>query len=100
MPDGARPWIALNFDEPVKNWVREYAPSLAIIGNVRDWIRRREVDPFDGAYPVAGMGDRLYYGVIPGTLNADGRVVTCTFWVLREDGIVRCSYISTVSWPT
>ncbi len=99
MPEGGKAWIALNFDDPVKLWVREYAPSLTAIRNVRDWIRRREVNPFDGVHPVAGFDNKLFYGIVPGTLDTDGRVVTCTFWVFREDGIVRCSVLSTTTWP-
>jgi hypothetical protein len=98
VPDPERAWLALGFDDPVKHWVREYAPRLAVIRNVRDWIRSREVDPFAGVRIVPGFDD-LFFGIVPGTMGDDGWVVTCSYWVIRADSVVRCDVLSTASWP-
>lgn len=100
MPDGERAWLALAFEDPVKRWVREYQPSLPALRAVRDWIRSREVDPFAGVRLEYTLSDRSYFfGAIPGTMTADGRVVTCSYWVFPADGTVRCDMLSTASWP-
>lgn len=98
MADGDRAWLAVEFDGPVRRWVEEYQPSLTAIENVQNWIYAREADPFSGVRLVPGF-DNLMFGVVPGTLDADGRVVTCTYWVQRADHILRCDMISTASWP-
>jgi hypothetical protein len=98
VPEAERAWLALDFDDPVKRWVREYKPRLTAIRSLRDWIRSREADPFQGVRLVPGF-DNLMFGIIPGTMDDDGRVVTCSYWVYRADRILRCDMISTASWP-
>ena len=66
--------------------------------DVREWLRSREEDPFAGIRYVPGIED-YFFGVVPGTMGTDGRVVTCAYWVQRDDRIVRVDMISTVSWP-
>jgi hypothetical protein len=56
VPEAERAWLALDFDDPVKRWVREYKPRLTAIRSVRDWIRSREADPFQRCSPRAGSG--------------------------------------------
>lgn len=99
MPDDPeRAWLLLDYKGPVERWVREYKPSLPVILKVRDWLRSREVHPLDGVRYAPGIKD-YYYGVVPGTMGTDGRVVTCNFWVFRDDMVVRVDFLSTVSWP-
>lgn len=98
MPDAERPWLALDFDDPVLRWVHKDGPSLAAIRVVRDWIRSREVNPFDGVRLVPGFTDMLF-AVIPGTLDSDGRIVTCTYVVHRDDKVIRCCMLETERWP-
>ncbi len=65
---------------------------------VRAWLKSREEDPFAGVRNDLGL-DNYLFGVIPGTLDDDGRVVTCAYWVHRDDFVVRCDMLSTASWP-
>jgi hypothetical protein len=96
--EAGRAWLAIDFDRWLHYWVGEYSPTLTAIRNVRDWIRAREENPFEGAHPVPDKPG-LMFGTIPGTLDDDNRVVTCSYWILREDGVIRCDMISTKSWP-
>lgn len=99
MPDEAgRDWLLLDYEEPVKLWVREYAPPLPVLLKVRDWLRARETSPFEGVRYVPGIPDYLF-GVIPGTMGPDGRMVTCSFWVDQDNFFVRVDMLSTASWP-
>jgi hypothetical protein len=96
--DPGRQRLLLDYEEPIRLWVREYAPSLPVLLTVRDWLRSREENPFAGIRYVHGF-DNYLFGVIPGTMGDDGRVVTCTYWVFREDWTVRIDMLSTASWP-
>lgn len=99
MPDEPeRGWLLLDYKEPVRHWLREFSPPLPVIVKVREWLRTREVNPLDGIRYVPGFDDYMF-GVVPGTLGEDGRVVTCTFWVDRDNSFIRLDMISTASWP-
>lgn len=93
-----RPWLLAGFDEWITRWVRDYAPTLSTIVAVRGWVLSRAEDPFDGAKFVKGSDDYLFCA-IPGSMGEHGRVVTCAYWIHRDDRTVRCDTISAASWP-
>ena len=96
MPE--RPWLLVGFDAWITRWVHEYAPSLPVILAVRGWVLSRAENPFKGARFVEDF-DNYLFSAVPGSMGPDGRVVTCAYWVFREDWTVRCDMISTASWP-
>lgn len=98
MTEPGRPWLIVNFEPWLIRWVREYQPPLAVIVAVRAWVKSREENPFAGVNYEPGF-DNYLFGAIPNTMDGDGRVVTCAYWVHRDDHVVRCDMISTASWP-
>lgn len=41
----------------------------------------------------------LWFGAVPNTMNSDGQVVTCSYWILEGEHAVRCDSIVTLSPP-
>jgi hypothetical protein len=90
-------WKLLRFPEAIDAWVQREAPKDDVRLMVLDWVMGRHDDPYLGMRREVDFGN-LWFGPIPGT-QADGAVVTCSYWVYEATRIVRCNAISTLSLP-
>jgi hypothetical protein len=73
------------------------SPSIELRTAVVDWIATRYEDPYQGVARQAGF-DNLWWGPVPRTYRA-GAVVTCSYWIIERDGVVRCDLFGTHNVP-
>lgn len=70
----------MGFSDRLDEWTDLEAPDdwqRVLVGN---WVLSRIEDPYDGLSRQSGF-DNLWFGVVPGSLNADGLAVACSLWI-------------------
>lgn len=55
-------------------------------------------DPYSGMTRQPGFPN-LWFGPVPETMHGDGRVVTCSYWIVETTRAVRCDNFTILSWP-
>ena len=93
------PWRLDKDEFWLQHWIGEESPPLERIAIVRTWLESRKVDPLAGALPVPGFPPEWRHAWIRGTMDANQRVVTCTYRLDADAALVIIDMISTQSWP-
>lgn len=97
MPDGRSVWKLEEFLEHLDIWIRNEQPDQDLTNHVTAWVISRGDTPYVGVRREPGFGN-LWYGQVPGSVHGV-RVVTCSYWILERQGVVRCNSIATLSLP-
>lgn len=97
MPDERR-WTLERFPEELTLWVEREDPADGLVLAVISWIVSRVDDPYSGVRrePVI---PNLWFGHVPGASTEDGLVVSCSYWIHEQTGIVRCNNVGFLSSP-
>jgi hypothetical protein len=98
VPEQHTAWQLENFLECLDRWAEQEdaAEDLRLV--VTAWVLSRFDDPYHGVRREAGF-DNLWFGAVPGTLDASGRVVACSYWISETARTVRCDSFATLSHP-
>jgi hypothetical protein len=99
MPDRTDRWQLEGFLECVDRWTDLEHPSDDLRLVVTAWILSRFDDPYRSARREPGF-DNLWFALVPGTLEPDGSVVACSFWIEELSQTVRCDSFASLGYPT
>jgi len=58
----------------------------------------RHDDPYAGVRRAPGFPN-LWFGRIPGTLDKDGSMVTCSYFIFESTRVIRCNGIGRLNPP-
>ena len=94
----AEPWQLHSFSNRLDEWIELEHPEDWLRVLVGNWVLSRIEDPYDGLRRVPDF-DNLWFGVVPGSLDADETVVAGSLWIFEHNHSVRCDRIATLSWP-
>ena len=98
MPSSGSHWIPEGFEDCIRVWDETEHPPNDLRSWVVEWIFTRLDDPYQGVKREPGFPN-LWWGVVPGTLHGDGKVVVCSYWVVESSRVVRCASLASLSWP-
>jgi hypothetical protein len=98
VPERGPQWALENFLECFDRWAANEEPSDDARVLVMHWILSRAENPYLAVRRETGFAN-LWFGAIPGTLEADGTVVACAYWIIEEFHKVRCDSFATLSTP-
>lgn len=65
---------------------------------VTAWIFTRADEPYRNVRREKGFAN-LWFGPIPGTVDDDATVVTCSYWIEESTRTLRCNSFATLSLP-
>jgi hypothetical protein len=80
------------------SWEAAECPSQERCATVLNWLAARADNPYLGMRRVPEIPG-LWFGQIPGTRDADGAVVCCSYFILDEDRLVRCDMLASLKPP-
>jgi len=98
VPDRAAPWTLENFLECFDRWADLESPTYDVRLIATEWIFSRAENPYLGVQRETGFAN-LWFGPLPGTLEPDGSVVACAYWIYEAEHRVRCDSFATLSTP-
>jgi hypothetical protein len=91
-------WKLVRFIEHLDRWVTAESPDADCRLVVAGWVMSRCDDPYSGVRREAGFPN-LWFGRIPGTLDGDASIVTCSYFIFESTRIVRCNSIGRLKLP-
>lgn len=93
-------WELDRFPERLEWYERQYRPSPNLLVIVNSWLFTLMDDPYRDARRTPGDED-LWFAEIPGSFDGHDRVVTCSYWILPKENVVRCDLFSEEppGWP-
>lgn len=94
MADPAGLWKLEGFEERLDLWIKTESPDPELVPRVLRWAISRMEDPHKGAKRVAGF-DNLWGAYVPGTMDPDGSVVYCSYWIKAQEHTVTCDLFGT-----
>lgn len=99
-PAERRLWQLEGFDEQFDQWPQreELLSDQDLRLAVLTWIQSRMDDPYRDVTRDARV-DNLWFGAIPGTDLADGRVACGSYFVFEDRRLVRCNSFVILSRP-
>lgn len=90
-------WSLEGFEEHLDIWFNQEQPDDDLRLIVTAWVLSRFDDPYQG-FRRQPEFDNLWFGPIPGTQRGD-QVVTCAYWIVERDHVVRCDSFATLGLP-
>jgi hypothetical protein len=91
-------WKLAEFLPRLDAWITRERPADFQRIAATAWVLGRADDPFQGVQRAEGFDD-LWYGAIPDTLDARGRVVVGSYFVDPAARTVTCESFSILGWP-
>jgi hypothetical protein len=91
-------WRLERFGEMFDRWEAIDHPSDTRANIVLEWIAARLDTPFLNMRPEAAIPN-LWFGVIPGTREKDGSVMTCSYFILEESRTIVCNSLASLAPP-
>jgi hypothetical protein len=88
--DGPR-WKPDGFENAIDAWVYSDLPSDDVQQAVWDWVLDQMSNPYRGMEHDDAEAN-LWFGPIPGT-RSGLVVVTCSYWILEQQRVVRADII-------
>jgi hypothetical protein len=98
VPRPASTWKLDRFLDRLDAWIEQEVPKDDLPLIVAIWIMTRYETPYAGVRRAEGF-DNLWYGVVPGSIDGDGRVVVCSYWIKESEKVVTCDSFATLSPP-
>jgi hypothetical protein len=98
LPEPPTTWRLENFLECLDRWSEQENASDDLRLVVTAWILSRFDDPYQRVRREPDF-DNLWFGPVPGTLDATGRVIACGYWISETTSVVRCDSIATLGYP-
>jgi hypothetical protein len=97
-PDGLPRWRLTRFGEHLDVWAKIESQDVDMRLVVIDWIMTRTDDPYAGVRREPGF-ENLWFGRIPRTMDDQGSMVTCSYFIFESTRIVRCNGIGRLNLP-
>lgn len=91
-------WTLENFEECLDASIESERPSDDLRILVTAWVLTRFDDPYADVRREPSF-DNLWFGAVPGSVRAHGRVVVCSHWVHESQRTVRCDSVATLNLP-
>lgn len=92
------PYQLEDFLKALDEWTELEGPADWIRLSVLNWIFTRQEAPYLGVKRERGF-ENLWFGPVPQTVDEQGRIVVCTYWINEHDHSVRCDRFATLSLP-
>ena len=91
-------WRLERFLSEFDAWVERERPSDDLRVIVMEWLVGRQDDPYRGVQREPGF-DNLWFGAVPDSNDGADRVVTCSYWIVESEHLVRCNSFATLGLP-
>ena len=88
----------VRFVEHLAQWAKVESPDQDTRLRVTGWVMARHDDPYAGVRREPGFPN-LWFGRIPGTLDANGSMVTCSYFIYESTRVIRCNGIGRLNLP-
>lgn len=93
-----RRWSLERFPEELTLWIEREDPADGLVLAAISWIMSRVDDPYSGVRREPAIPN-LWFGHVPGAVDENGLVVSCSYWIFERTGIVRCNNVGFLSHP-
>lgn len=91
-------WSLERFGDMFDMWELAERPSDARRTAVLLWLADRQEDPYRGMRRSDEIPNQ-WHAPIPGTREADGTVVYCSYFIYDEERRVKCDMLASLSPP-
>jgi hypothetical protein len=91
-------WRLTRFEEHLDRWADIDQPDEDDRLVVANWVMTRHDNPYQGARREP-VHPNLWFARIPGTVDKDGTIVVCAYYIFEQAKIIRCDSIMRLGLP-